>query len=129
MINNMMPSWHDSWISSRMRPHCRFWILGLGLTAMTAAGAADLFANIPDPTRPGGWHDDGGSIANQGLVLQGTTIAANRRIAVINGQRLAVGDLVQGATVVEVQPFQVRLQRAGRDIFLRLTPPLAKETR
>jgi hypothetical protein len=110
-----------------MRMHCRIWIFGLGLTAMTAAGAADPFANIPDPTRPSGWHDGGGSTVNQGLVLQGTTISASRRIAVINGQRLAVGDRVQGATVVEVQPFQVRLQRAGRDITLRLTPSLAKE--
>jgi hypothetical protein len=110
-----------------MRLHCRIWIFGLGLTAMTAAGAADPFANIPDPTRPSGWHEGGGSTVNQGLVLQGTTISASRRIAVINGQRLAVGDLVQGATVIEVQPFQVRLQRAGRDITLRLTPSLAKE--
>jgi hypothetical protein len=110
-----------------MRLHYRVWVFGLGLTAMTAAGAADPFANIPDPTRPSGWHDGGGSTVNQGLVLQATTISASRRIAVINGQRLAVGDRVQGATVVEVQPFQVRLQRAGRDITLRLTPPLAKE--
>ena len=127
MISNVMTSWHDSWTGSGMRLHCRIWIFGLGLTAMTAAGAADPFANIPDPTRPSGWHDGGGSTVNQGLVLQGTTISASRRIAVINGQRLAVGDRVQGATVVEVQPFQVRLQRAGRDITLRLTPSLAKE--
>lgn len=110
-----------------MRLHCRTWMFGLGLTAMTAAGAADPFANMPDPTRPSGWQDGGVSTVNQGLVLQGTTVFANRRVAVINGQRLGIGDQVQGAKVVEVQPFQVRLQRAGRDIVLRLTPPLAKE--
>ena len=108
-----------------MRLLCRIWMFGLGLTAMTAA--ADPFANMPDPTRPSGWQHDGVSTVNQGLVLQGTSVSASRRIAVINGQRLAVGDHVQGATVVEVQPFQVRLQRAGRDITLRLTPPLARE--
>ena len=110
-----------------MHLFCRTWMFGLGLTAMTAASAADPFANLPDPTRPSGWQDDGGSAGNQGLVLQATTVSASRRIAVINGQRLAVGDLVQGAKVVEVQPFHVRLQRAGRDITLRLTAPLAKE--
>ena len=110
-----------------MRLLCRTWMFGLGLTAMTAVGAADPFANMPDPTRPNGWQDGGGSTAKQGLILQGTTVSASRRIAVINGQRLAVGDHVQGATLVEVQPFQVRLQRDGRDITLRLTPPLAKE--
>ena len=110
-----------------MRLQCRIWMFGLGLTAMSAASTADPFANLPDPTRPSGWHEGGGSTVNQGLVLQGTTVFANRRVAVINGQRLGVGDQVQGAKVVEVQPFQVRLQRAGRDIVLRLTPPLAKE--
>ena len=110
-----------------MRLFRRTWMFGLCLTAMTAAGAADPFANMPDPTRPSGWQDGGGSTVNQGLILQGTTVSASQRIAVINGQRLAVGDRFQGATVVEVQPFQVRLQRAGRDITLRLTPPLAKE--
>lgn len=103
------------------------WMFGLTLTAMTAAGAADPFANMPDPTRPSGWHGGGGAVVNQGLTLQSTTVSATQRIAVINGQRLAVGDRVQGATVVEVQPFQVKLQRAGRDITLRLTPPLAKQ--
>jgi len=127
MIRYSTTGWHDSWSGKAMRLFCCIWIFGLGLTAMTAAGAADPFANIPDPTRPSGWSDGGGSTVNQGLVLQGTTISANRRVAVINGQRLVVGDRVQGATVVEVQPFQVRLQRAGRDITLRLTPPLAKE--
>lgn len=119
--------WHDSWKLKAMRLQCRIWMFGLALTAMNAAGAADPFVNLPDPTRPSGWHDGGGPTVKQGLILQGTTVFANRRVAVINGQRLRVGDQVQGARVVEVQPFQVRLQRAGRDIVLRLTPPLAKE--
>lgn len=110
-----------------MRLQCRIWMFGLALTTTSVASATDPFANLPDPTRPSGWHEGGGSTVKQGLMLQGTTVFANRRVAVINGQRLGVGDQVQGAKVVEVQPFQVRLQRAGRDIVLRLTPPLAKE--
>lgn len=110
-----------------MRLLCLTWMFGLTLTAMTAVGAADPFANMPDPTRPSGWQGGGAAVVNQGLTLQGTTVSATQRIAVINGQRVAVGDRVQGATVVEVQPFQVKLQRAGHDITLRLTPPLAKQ--
>ena len=109
-------------------PH-RTVLLCLGLAAMSITAVADPFANLPDPTRPSGWQDGIGPTASQGMVLQGTTVSANRRIAVINGQRLAVGDRVQGATVTDIQPYQVILQRAGRDITLRLTPPLAKEKR
>lgn len=112
-----------------MRHECCTLALCLGLAAIPIAGAADPFANLPDPTRPGGWQDGIGSTANQGMVLQGTTVSADRRVAVINGRRLAVGDRVQGATVTDIQPFQVTVQRAGRDIALRLTPPLAKEKR
>lgn len=112
-----------------MRQECRTLLLFLGLAALPVTGFADPFANLPDPTRPSGWQDGIGSTANQGLVLQGTTVYASRRVAVISGQRLAVGDRVQGATVTEIQPFQVMLQRGGRDITLRLTPPLAKEKR
>ncbi len=94
---------------------------------MPIAGLADPFASLPDPTRPSGWQD--GAPVNQGLVLQSTTVSSSRRSAVVNGQRVAVGDRVAGATVTEIQAFQVTLQRAGRDITLRLTPPLTKEKR
>jgi len=120
-------SWHDSWNRHVMISLFLASTVGLWLAISLPAHAADVFDGLPDPTRPSGWQDGGGSIAAQGLVLQSTSVSASRRIAVINGQRLAVGDRVQGATVVDVQPFQVRLQRAGADITLRLTPPLAKE--
>lgn len=110
-----------------MRRECRTLWLCLGLAAMPIAGLADPFASLPDPTRPSGWQD--GAPANQGLVLQSTTVSASRRSAVVNGQRVAVGDRVAGATVTDIQTFQVTLQRAGRDITLRLTPPLTKEKR
>jgi len=95
---------------------------------MPTAGLADPFASLPDPTRPSGWQD-GGAPVNRGLVLQSTTVSTSRRSAVVNGQRVAVGDRVAGATVTDIQAFQVTLQRAGRDITLRLTPPLTKEKR
>ena len=121
--------WHDSWTVTGMRQGCRVILLFLGLAAIPVTGIADPFANLPDPTRPSSWQDGIGSTVNQGLVLQSTTVSASRRVAVISGQRLTVGDRVQGATVTEIQPFQVMLQRGGRDIALRLTPPLAKEKR
>lgn len=112
-----------------MRIFLQAWFFGFGLAASPLAGAADPFANMPDPTRPSGWQDGSGSVARESLVLQSTRVSPQERIAVINGQRLAVGDRIQGATVTDIQPYQVTLQRGGRDLALRLTPPLAKEKR
>lgn len=109
-----------------MRALCLL-MLVLSLNGPTWAG--DVLDNLPDPTRPSGAADSGAVPTQQGFVLQGTTVSARQRVAVINGQRLTVGERINGATVVAIQPFQVTLQRAGRDITLRLLPPLAKEKR
>lgn len=106
------------------------WLVLLALCLNGPTWAGDLLDNLPDPTRPSGMLENGGGMpAQQGFVLQGTTVSTRQRVAVINGQRLTVGERIDGATVASIQPFQVTLQRAGRDITLRLLPPLAKEKR
>jgi hypothetical protein len=115
----------------KMDMHSLFIVLliGLGFVSVLPARAADVFDGLPDPTRPSGWSDNGGAPAREGLVLQSTTVSPRQRVAVINGQRLSVGDAIQGASVTDIQPFQATLRRAGREITLRLMPPLAKEKR
>lgn len=113
-----------------MRIVLQVWLFGLGLVALPLAGAADPFANLPDPTRPSGWQESsGGATVREGLQLQSTRVSPHERIAVINGQRLAVGDQIQGATVTNIQSYQVQMQRGGRELTLRLMPPIAKEKR
>lgn len=106
------------------------WLVLMTLCLNGTSWAGSPLDNLPDPTRPSGVLENGGGMpAQQGFVLQGTTVSPRQRVAVINGQRLTVGERIDGATVSSIQPFQVTLQRAGRDITLRLLPPLAKEKR
>jgi hypothetical protein len=56
------------------------------------------------------------------LVLQSTLVSAERRFAVINGQKLAVGQHIDGAQIVAIGTYEVVLNRAGRESVLRLLP-------
>jgi len=98
--------------------------LGLGLASVSPARAADVFHGLPDPTRPysalGG--GDGVATGVHGLVLQSVLIAPQRRLAVINGQTLAVGERIGDATVAAIQPHEVVVKRAGGELTLRLVP-------
>ncbi|MEX0899238.1 MAG: hypothetical protein WD081_00955 [Gammaproteobacteria bacterium] len=53
--------------------------------------------------------------------LQSTLIAADRRVAVINGETVTVGSTINGARVLEINPYGVRLRTAGGAIELKLT--------
>lgn len=68
------------------------------------------------PSRPGG-----------GPVLQSTLVSPQRRLAVISGKQVRVGDTVNGAVVTEISQFEVRLRQGGRETTLRLLPKLNKE--
>ena len=103
------------------------WII-VGLIVATPLWASDSLDGLADPSRPSS-QGAVNTVVQDGLVLQSTLVSPSQRVAIISGQRLAVGDRVQGATVTDIQPYQVTLHRAGRDIALRLTPPLAKEKR
>jgi hypothetical protein len=52
------------------------------------------------------------------LVLQGVTIHGGLREALINGQIVGVGDEVEGAKVVSIEPAKVKLKFDGREITL-----------
>ena len=54
-------------------------------------------------------------------LLQSTLVAADRRLAVINGETVGVGDTIRGARVLQITPYAVRLQTAGGTIELTLT--------
>ena len=123
-----MECWHDNWMSEPMNRQTGGWIIA-GLIVATPLWASELLDGLVDPSRPSSQGAVSTVVHQGGLVLQSTFVSPSQRVAVISGQRLAVGDRVQGATVTDIQPYQVTLQRAGRDIALRLTPPLAKEKR
>jgi MSHA biogenesis protein MshK len=90
----------------------------------TAAAAQDDWESLPDPTRP--------VMARQapagGLALQSTFISPSRRVAVINGRTLGLGERVGDAVIADIRPYEVVLNKNGRETRLRMLPRLAKET-
>ena len=100
--------------------------------ALALAFAAPALAqpDLDDPMRPPGPRTQeptpsaGERIA--GLNLTSTVVAPNRRIAVIDGRRLRIGDAVAGARIVAIEPAAVRLRAEGRSYTLRLLPQTIK---
>ena len=79
-------------------------------------------AELVDPTRPPNMKSIAKGVAKKQnrprWVLSSTLVSAGRRSAVINDKVVAVGDRVNSARVVSIQPSSVRLQVNGRDITL-----------
>lgn len=86
-----------------------------------AAQAADM-GSLPDPTRPHGASAGGRSASG----VQSILISPQRKVAVVNGREVTVGDRVGDAVVVDIRPYEVILNRGGRESRLRLVPRLDK---
>lgn len=95
----------------------------LAAAAFWSAGAV-LAEVLPDPTRPtGAGMNDGvgaAAAAASGPVLQSVLVSPNRRVAVINGQSLAVGDRIGEARVAKITETEVTLAQGGQTQVLRL---------
>lgn len=60
-------------------------------------------------------------------VLQSTLVSPSRRLAVISGKRLRVGDHFNGAVITDISPYAVRMRKGGRETTLRLLPQFNKK--
>ncbi len=96
----------------------------MGLIYLLAGPAwADDLDGLMDPSRPssrGAQGDEG--ISRGGLMLQSTLLAPERQFAVINGQKLTVGEHIHGAKIVAIGPHEVILNRSGTRSVLRMVP-------
>jgi len=84
-------------------------LLTLSCPALNAAG---LDQALLDPTRPPGskvFSSNKHKTLAQRWILSSTLIANNRRHAVINGQIVAIGQRVERAKVISIQPNAVWL--------------------
>lgn len=99
-------------------------------TACATSGA--VVGELPDPTRPLG----GRTVAPAptpapvhvpASVLQSILVSPQRRLAVISGRTVSVGDHVGDAVVVEILPYEVVLQRSGQEVRMRLMSRLNKQ--
>ncbi len=111
---------------------CRYSIVVLLCAFAGMATAAGTGKALTDPTRPANWHarSDVPLTADAdpvgGLILQGVFSAPGQRSAMINGQRVAVGDMVSGATVLLIEKNKVTLSLDGESIELAAMLPTVK---
>ena len=100
---------------------------GMALVAMAmAVSAVSAHAeNLPDPTKPPASLGQGEAVAS-GPVLQSILIAPTRRIAVISGKTLRVGDKFDDAKVVSIGETEVVLMSGKNKQVLRLYPLMRK---
>ena len=86
--------------------------------------ALPVQAAVEDPTRPPGMSEAPSIRSSESAqvsprwVLTSTLVSPDRRSAVINDRVVSLGDRVNGATVVEINPSEVRLRASGHELTL-----------
>ena len=102
------------------------WLL-FCFTGVALAQAAPL----ADPTRPPNAAADaaGEAAPRSGPQLQSVLISPARRVAVISGRAVALGERYGEATVASITESAVLLRYAGRSETLRLIPGVEKRER
>lgn len=92
-------------------------LLGLVTAMITSA-----HASLPDPTRPVAvapvTGKGGTTVGSDSLTLQSVLIAGERRLAIINGQRVQVGDVIGRSRVIRIDAGEVQLRRDGQLLTL-----------
>lgn len=86
-------------------------------------------AAFPDPTRPASFTPSAAASPAGRPRLESVLIAPDRRIAVISGQRVQVGDRVYGAEVVSITEGAVVLRTGQASETLALFPQLKRNSR
>ena len=98
-----------------------FLLLVVSLETMAAA--------FPDPTRPATFTPSAPASPAGRPRLESVLIAPDRRIAVISGQRVQVGDRIYGAEVVSITEGAVVLRTGQGSETLALFPQLKRNSR
>lgn len=88
------------------------------------------YAALRDPTRPATMlQKKVGNVTQETLRLDAVLISPDRKIAVINGQYLSMGDEIVGNHVVDIQAETVQLDGpSGRIILLLFGKPIKQES-
>lgn len=88
-------------------------------------------SELIDPTRPATRLETSSPTrvaAPRSWTLESTLVAADRRVAVINGKLVSEGESVDGARVVEIRNLDVLIQTASRRMTLQLLPDIVKKS-
>ena len=102
-----------------MRSRCSFLLMSaVMLLGPLLTDGAEL---LRDPTRPYSARSFVRATAPTFKVMA-ILVSQQRRVAIVNGQRVTEGDQVDGATVVEILRQELRLDFRGKEITARLLP-------
>ncbi len=85
-----------------------------GLVSMVSA------EELRDPTRPHTFNPGRTVEGLPSFTVNAIFVSEERRLAIINGERVQVGDVVSGARVVSIQKEQVTLSASGKQFTARL---------
>ena len=100
-----------------MRDVSRLLALAALLMSVATAGLADeLFR---DPTRPYTAQQTYASVPSR-FKVNAIIVSDDRRLAIVNGRRVGVGDSIGGATVTAIAKHELTLDVAGETRTLRL---------
>ena len=97
------------------------------LTLILAVSAGGGYAQaLQDPMRPPGFAFPSGAgpgaMAPSGPVLQSTLVSNGRRIAMIDGKPMKVGDRIGSGRIISIDPGAVTLREANKIRVLQLYP-------
>ncbi len=101
--------------------------LAAGCLALVSAAA--IGAGLPDPMRPPPAlaAADGAAVDVALPVLQSVMLSPSRKMAIISGQTVALGDSYQGARLVKINESEVVLRNGSEVQTLKLFPDLEKQ--
>lgn len=95
----------------------------LGGTTPLAAG------EIGDPTRPSHIRNESRNVETRApsWVVESIIVSPERKLATINGRVVGINEWVGGARVVEILPYEVRLEYKGESRRISLIPIRVKK--
>jgi MSHA biogenesis protein MshK len=94
-----------------------FVILIIGMLLLARFSQAEGVSNLPDPTQPARYQ---GKSQADSYRLESILKSPNRRVAIINGKALAVGDSIGDAKLRSIMNNAVTLQFPNKTIQLKL---------
>ena len=88
--------------------------LALALAAVLLAGHAGADDRLRDPTRPYTAGPGNTAAPAPRFRVNAIIVSDDRRIAIVNGRRVGVGDHVNGATVREITKTELQIEIDGQ---------------
>ncbi|HTN65571.1 MAG TPA: hypothetical protein VL051_05220 [Burkholderiaceae bacterium] len=101
----------------------------LAAGCLALASAAAIGAGLPDPMRPPPalTAADGAASVSGLPVLQSVMLSPSRKVAIISGQTVALGEHYQGARLVRISEGEAVLRNGSEVQVLKLFPDLEKQ--